>query len=301
MSLFDRMVVGLLPYVPRPMVRRFSRPYIAGTTLAEAIDSIRDLNGASMRATLDILGEHIKEIRRADQARDAYLEVLDELRRTGVDSNVSVKLTQLGLNLDEERCFTHIHALVDRAQELGNSVRIDMEDSSCTDPTISIYRRLRDEFDNVGLVLQSMLRRTEGDAAALADLTPNVRLCKGIYQEPERLAYQRRDEVNASYLRTAERLFDQGSYVGLATHDRALVQPLLEMIERRKLPKTAYEFQMLLGVQERLRDEIVAAGHPLRVYVPFGEHWYAYSLRRMRENPKIAGYVARSLLQAPFG
>lgn len=301
MSLFDRVVVGLLPHVPRPWVRHFSRPYIAGTSLDDAIALIRRLNEQGMRATLDILGEHIQSIVQSEAPRDAYLEVLAELKRTGVNSNVSVKLTQLGLAIDAERCYTHIRSLVARAREVDNFVRIDMEDSSCTDPTLGIYRRLRHEFDNVGIVLQSMLRRTEGDAVALSDLRPNVRVCKGIYVEPERIAYRRRDEVNASYLRTVERLLDQGSYVGLATHDSDLVEALLGIIDARGLPRTAYEFQMLLGVQEGLRDQIVAAGHPLRVYVPFGEQWYAYSLRRMRENPKIAGYVARSVFQTPFG
>jgi proline dehydrogenase len=296
MSLFDRAVVGLLPLVPKPVVRRFSRPYIAGVRLPDAIAAIRQLNGTGMRGTLDVLGEHIHRMEDAAGPLNAYLEVLSELHRTGVDSNISVKLTQLGLTVDREACFRNIHALVVRARELGNWVRIDMEDSSCTEPTLEIYGRLRGELDNVGIVLQAMLRRSLSDAEALARLTPNVRLCKGIYVEPRRIAYQDGELINRNFLRILERLVGNGSYVGIATHDERLVYESLRLIEQHGLSRDRYEFQMLLGVEPELRQIIVDAGHPMRVYVPFGEQWYAYSMRRMRENPKIAGHVARTVL-----
>lgn len=297
MSLFDRAVVLALPAVPKPLVRHFSQPYIAGSRLDEAIATVRRLNSAGMMATLDILGEHIHRIEEASGPRDSYLALIDEIHRTGVDSNVSVKLTQLGLKLDPEACYRNIRTMVMRAKTHGSFVRIDMEDTSCTDDTLGIYRRLRAEgLDNVGVVLQAMLRRTLRDASELGREGANVRLCKGIYVEPRRHAYQDRELVRRSYVASLERLFAAGSYVGIATHDELLVFEALRLVEKLGLKAGQYEFQMLLGVEEELRRILVDAGHRLRVYVPFGEHWYAYSVRRMRENPRVAGHVARSIL-----
>lgn len=297
MSLFDRAVVLALPAVPRPLVRHFSQPYIAGSRLEQAISVARDLNRRGMMATLDILGEHIHRTDEAEGPRDAYLALLDEIDRSKVDSNVSVKLTQLGLQLDPEACYRNIRSLVSRARAIGSFVRIDMEDSSCTDATLGIYRRLRAEgFENTGVVLQAMLRRTLRDASEAGRDKVNVRLCKGIYVEPRHLAYQDRELVRRSYVASLERLLAAGSYVGIATHDELLVFEALRLIEKLGLDRSRYEFQMLLGVEEELRQILVDAGHRLRVYVPFGEHWYAYSVRRMRENPKVAGHIARSIL-----
>lgn len=298
MSWFDRIVVGVLPMVPRPIVRHFSRPYIAGTSLDDAVHTVRDLNRARMRATLDVLGEHIQHIEDAEGPRDAYLRVLAELDRSGIDSNISVKLTQLGLKLDREVCYRNLRNLVTRAADQECFVRIDMEDSSCTDETLALYHRLRAEgFTNIGVVLQAMLRRTLEDARRLVRERTPVRLCKGIYVEPRRLAYLDRELVRRSYVETLDVLLGGGSYVGIATHDERLVFEALRLIDRHGLSKDHYEFQMLLGVEAELRQILVDAGHPLRVYVPFGEHWYAYSLRRMRENPEVAGHVARSVLR----
>ncbi len=297
MSLFDRAVVLALPAVPKPLVRRFSQPYIAGSRLEQAIAVVRDLNQRHMMATLDILGEHIHRVAEAEGPRDAYLALLDEIQRTGVQSNVSVKLTQLGLKIDPEQCYRNIRTLVARARAIDSFVRIDMEDTSCTDDTLAIYRRLRSEgLDNTGVVLQAMLRRTLRDASDLGRDRTNVRLCKGIYVEPRHHAYQDRDLVRRSYVASLERLFRAGSYVGIATHDEILVFEALRLVEKMGLAPEQYEFQMLLGVEEELRQILVDGGHRLRVYVPFGEHWYAYSVRRMRENPKLAGHIARAIL-----
>ncbi len=297
MSLFDRAVVSLLPLIPKPVIGRFSRRYIAGTNLAEALETVRSLERQGMRATLDVLGENVTSLNEAEVPRNAYLDVLRELHRTGIDSNVSVKLTQIGLLIDPEACYRNIRAIVSQARELGNFVRLDMEDSSCTTATLRIYRRLREEFENVGVVLQAMLRRTLADAEELVSIGANVRLCKGIYVEPRRLAYRDRELVNRNYALILERLLAKGCYVGIATHDEQLVWEGLRLINELNLGKDRYEFQMLLGVDEELRSILVEAGHPLRVYVPFGERWYAYSVRRLRENPRIAGYVAKSVLK----
>jgi proline dehydrogenase len=296
MSAFDRVVGATLPLVPKPIVGYFSRPYIAGSTMTEAVAVVRRLNAQGMMASLDVLGENITSPAQADAAAQSYLRVLEEISKAGVDSNVSIKLTQLGLKIDPEGCFERIHRVVARAQELGNFVRIDMEDSTCTTETLEIHRRLRRDLSQVGLVLQAMLRRTLRDADELAAPGGNIRLCKGIYVEPRRIAYRDQELINRNYTLVLERLLSSGCYVGIATHDEKLVWEALRLIRQLGLTREQYEFQMLLGVDEELRGILVDAGHRLRVYVPFGEQWYAYSVRRLRENPRIAGHVARSVL-----
>jgi len=294
LTFFDRALVALIPVVPRPFVRKMSEPYIAGTNLAEAVDRIRVLNSHGLMATLDILGEHIEDAALAQPTRIGYLEALDEIDRTGIDSNISVKLSQLALHLDPDACYQHIREVVARAGELNMTVRLDMEDSGLTDVTLDVYRRLREDFDNVGIVLQAMLRRTLRDVRGLADLKPSVRVCKGIYVEPWKVAYQNGAVINRNFCEALEAVIDVGGYPAIATHDERLVYEATRIVERRGLSRDQYEFQMLLGVREELREVILAQGHRLRVYVPFGEQWYAYSIRRMRENPRVAGMVARA-------
>lgn len=302
MSWFDSAVVAMLPLMPRALVRRFSQPYIAGERLEDAIELVRRLERERMMATLDLLGEHITRLESADRARDAYLALLGEIHRTGVAANISIKLTQLGLTVDREACRSNLETLVRRARELDCFVRIDMEDSSCTDATLELYLGLRRAgLDNVGVVLQAMLRRTLADARALAKEGANVRLCKGIYVEPPEIAYRDREEVRQSYLASLEALWDGGRYVALATHDDVLIARARARIAERGLDRSDYEFQMLLGVRPALRKSLVDAGERLRVYVAFGENWYAYSLRRMRENPQVAGHVARSIVGGLLG
>ena len=281
----DRALVRVLPVVPKPLVQLFSSRYIAGATLDEAVRVVRGLNADGMLATIDVLGE---EITHADEARaitQTYLEVFDVIQREQLDANVSVKLTALGLKLSYDLCKENVREVL--AQ--GRFVRIDMEDSTTTDATLRLYRELREAgHDNVGVVLQARLRRTLGDVQALSDLRPNVRLCKGIYIEPLSLAYTGADSIRTSFVQCFDALLDSGAYVALATHDEALIQEGL----LREVP----EFQMLLGVREDRARELVAAGHPVRIYVPFGEQWYAYSLRRLQENPAMATTIARSTL-----
>ncbi len=304
MAIYDRAIVRLLPAVPPPLVRLISGRYIAGAELDDAEATVSRLNGGGMLATVDVLGE---EIRRSDEARTiawAYLDVLASIERERLGSNISIKLTALGLKLDPGLCRELLEQVVAGARDRGNFVRIDMEDSSTTDETLALYRGLREAgFDNVGVVLQAYLRRSADDAAALADLRPNVRLCKGIYVEPPELAFRDPDEVRSSYVGLLEQLLDGDAYVGIATHDEWLLKRALEQVLRRKLGRDDYEFQMLLGIREDRRDALVRAGHRLRVYVPFGREWYAYSLRRLQENPSIAGYIAGDTVRRllPFG
>jgi proline dehydrogenase len=288
-ALLDRAIVRLLPAVPKPVVRRLSSRYIAGPSIDDAIRVVERLNAKGKLATVDVLGE---EITSADEARaiaGQYRDVLARIDDGALDANVSVKLTGFGLELDHDLCRENLDSVVRDAAARGNFVRIDMEDSSTTDRTLDLYRGLRAAgHANAGVELQSYLRRTFEDLVGLE----NVRLCKGIYLEPSELAYREFDAVRDNYVRCLERLVEQGSYVGIATHDEYLIGEALRIVREAGLAHDRYEFQMLLGVRPGRADELVAAGHRLRVYVPYGQHWYEYSLRRLQENPKIAGYVA---------
>ena len=279
----------MLPAVPKRAVRALASPYIAGPDLEDAVRVVKRLNAEGKLATVDVLGEEVATAREASEIARAYHRVLARDENEGLDANVSVKLTGLGLGLDYALCRENLAAVVEDARVRGNFVRIDMEDSSTTDSTLRVYRELRDRgCANVGVVLQARLRRTLDDARGLE----NVRLCKGIYLEPDTIAYQDADEIRESFRATLRVLLAQGSYVGIATHDEELIVDALEQIGARGLSREEYEFQMLLGVRPERGDELVRDGHRLRVYVPFGTHWYEYSVRRLQENPKIAGYVA---------
>ncbi len=297
MALLDRAIVSALPAVPKPIVRRISQRYIAGEHLEDACRVVKELNDAGKMATIDVLGEEITTPEEARHIAYAYDDVFRAIDEQTLDSNVSVKLTGLGLKLERDVARRNLERTVRGAAARGNFVRIDMEDSSCTDDTLVLYRELREQgLDNVGIVLQARLRRTLDDIAALADLTPNVRLCKGIYVEPLKIAYQDFDQVRGNFVRALEALLEGGSYVGIATHDEWLLQEGARLVQKHERSPDEYEFQMLLGVREQRADELVDEGHRLRIYVPYGEQWYAYSLRRLQENPKIAGYIASDTL-----
>jgi proline dehydrogenase len=296
-AILDRAIVRLLPAVPRPVVRRISERYIAGTELEDACRVVERLNAEGKLATIDVLGEEIRSDEEARAIAHTYEDVFSTIERQGLDSNVSVKPTALGLKLGYDLFRENLDLVVRRAAESANFVRIDMEDSSTTDDTLRMYRALLEAgHDNVGVVLQASLRRTVADIAALADLKPSVRLCKGIYVEPEEIQFRDFEAVRANFVRSLEALLDAGCYVGIATHDEWLLEEGKRVVAERGLGRDEYEFQMLLGVRERLGDALVREGHRLRIYVPFGRHWYAYSLRRLQENPKIAGYIAADTL-----
>jgi proline dehydrogenase len=297
-TIIDRAIVRALPAVPRQVVKRLSSRYIAGTTLAAACDVVRELNAHGKEATLDVLGEEVTLREEAIGLRDAYRRALDTIDEDGLRSNVSVKLTALGLKLDRGLCRADLTAVVEEAARFDNFVRIDMEDSSTTSETLALYRQIREEgHDNLGVVLQAALKRTLSDIGGLGDLRPNVRVCKGIYVEPPEIAYQEDEIIRLNFLDALEALFDIGSYVAIATHDDWLIGEALALVERRGLGRDDYEFQMLLGVRAELGDGLVREGHRLRIYVPFGRRWYEYSIRRLQENPKIAGYVAIDTLK----
>jgi proline dehydrogenase len=297
MSLLDRTVASLLPAVPKPIVRHFSRPYIAGETVDDMVQTVKALNAEGFLATVDILGELATSLEGAQAAGQEYVHVMDAMVERGLEAKVSVKLTQMGLQLDNELCFQIMEQLVAKAKSQNSFLRIDMEDSSTTTDTLVIYERLRDRFgEHVGVVIQAYLRRSLDDVRKLAAHQANVRVCKGIYVEPRAIAYKDPEIINRNFELLVEELLEAGSYVGIATHDERLVWSAFEIIERIGLTPEQYEFQMLLGVDEQLRRIVRDAGHRVRIYVPFGVKWYAYSVRRLRENPAIVGHVLRSLL-----
>ncbi len=299
MNLLDQAVSLMLPAVPKPLVRFFSRRYIAGPTMEDAFHTVRRLADEGVMCTLDILGEFITSTEDAQHNADAYEKLLHRLREERLEqTHVSVKLTALGLLLDRELCVGHLRRLLEKATSCDNFVRIDMEDSSCTEYTLQIYEMLRGEYPGrVGTVLQSRLRRTLDDVDRLTTEPANLRLCKGIYLESRAVAYTDAEIIRRNFVLALDRMIQRHAYVGIATHDEQLVWEALRLIRQHCLRPHQYEFQMLLGVDEELRRILIADGHRLRVYVPFGKHWYKYSVRRLRENPQIAGYVIKALVR----
>jgi proline dehydrogenase len=296
MSVLNRLLVATLPLVPRFIVGRVAARYVAGATLADALRVVGELNRQGAMATIDLLGEEVSEREKALAAVEEYLRVFAAIQEQGLDSNVSIKLTLLGLKIDEDFCRDNVERIAAAARERGNFVRIDMEDHTCTDATLRIYRQVQARHGNLGVVLQAYMRRTLRDIAELPREGANVRLCKGIYVEPRRVAWKGYETVRANFVAALGKLIEQGVYPAVATHDEYLSCAASALIDRHGLRRERYEFQMLLGVDQELRDILIGAGHRLRVYVPYGSDWYPYSIRRLRENPEVARHVLRALL-----
>ena len=301
--MFNKMIASLLPHMPKKLVWMFSKEYIAGETLEEAIVNAKKLNAEGIKTTIDVLGEFITTLEEAQANKEEYLEVIEAAEKAGVDGNYSLKPTFFGLLLDKDVAYQHIREVVVKAASYDNFVRIDMEDSPCTDMEIDMYRRLKQEFPaNVGLVVQSYLKRTHQDIEGLKDIhnsehPVNLRVCKGIYIEPEEIVYKDYHEINSNFLHDIEYMFKEGMYPAIATHDLPVVEGAYKLIEKHKVPKDKYEFQMLYGVTPALRKSIIDKGHTMRVYVPFGKQWFGYSTRRLQENPKMAGVVIKALFK----
>jgi proline dehydrogenase len=297
MNLLNSAIAASLPLVPKPLVRVFSKKYIAGETVADMVRAVKELNAEGAMCTVDVLGEFTTKLEQCLETVAEYELAIAAIEREKLDCNVSIKLTAFGLSIDRDQCRKNVVAVLSAAKARGMFVRFDMEDTPYTTKTLDLLRDVRSEFENVGPVIQAYLRRSRDDIDALIrDLKPlNVRLCKGIYREPPELALQDREEIRDSYRKLLERLLSAGVYVGIATHDDVLLDHALATIARMKLPKDRYEFQMLYGVIPARRRQLIREGHRLRVYVPFGREWYGYSLRRLRENPQIAMYVLKAI------
>jgi len=299
--MFNKFIASILPYFPKKLIWIFSRSYISGESIEDAIRVSKDLNSKNIRVTLDVLGEFIKTPDEAEINKREYLNVIEVSIRNGIDGNFSVKPTSFGLLIDKEICYRHMREVVAKAASYNSFIRIDMEDSPCTDLEIELFRRLKAEFPaNVGLVLQAYLKRSYDDLRRLADLNSEAvpvsfRLCKGIYIEPEAISFKKYEEINQHFLEDLEFIFKNKMHVGIGTHDKFLIDNAYRLIEKYNVPKHLYEFQMLYGVTPNLRQSVVNNGHTMRVYVPFGEKWFGYSTRRLKENPKIASHIIKAI------
>ncbi len=299
--MFNKFIAAILPYFPKKFIWIFSRPYISGETIDDAMRVSKDLNNKHTKVTLDVLGEFIKTLDEAEENKKDYLHLIDVTLKSGIDGNFSLKPTSFGLLLDKNICYNHIREIVEKAASYKCFIRIDMEDSPCTDLEIELFRKLKTVFPgNVGLVIQAYLKRTLNDIKGLTDLNNETyplsfRLCKGIYIEPEAIAYKKYEEINQHFLEDLEFILKNKIHVGIATHDKPLIEGAYKLIEKYKVPKKMYEFQMLYGVTPRLRESIIKDGHDMRVYVPFGKQWFGYSTRRLKENPKMASHIIKAI------
>jgi proline dehydrogenase len=301
MMWFNKLVASILPYMPKGLVWVFSKRYIAGKTIDDAIKVSKSLNDDGYMVTIDLLGEFITRLEQAEDNKNKYLEIIEQIQKHHIDGNYSLKPTMFGLLIDKDEAYKNIREIVSKAAEYNNFVRIDMEDSQCVDLEIELFRKLKKEYPkHVGLVFQAYLHRTLDDIKKLLDIHSNgnpinYRLCKGIYVEPEHIAYKKYEEINQHFLEDLEFMFQEKIYAGIATHDVPLVEGAYKLIEKYNVPKDKYEFQMLYGVTPALRKSIIDNGHRLRVYVPFGKDWFAYSTRRLKENPKMANDIIKAL------
>jgi proline dehydrogenase len=301
--MLNEIVSNTLPLFPERLVWHFSKTYIAGNTIADAIRVSRDLNRSGAHVTIDLLGEFITDLNMAAANQEAYLDLIDQFEAGRVKGNYSLKPTMFGLLIDPDKCFTAIRKIVKAAARQGNFVRIDMEDSRCVDLEIELFSKLRKEFpESVGLVVQAYLKRTPDDLAKMyhanSEATPlNFRLCKGIYVEPPEIAHQNMAGIRRAFIKNLEFMFRKGLYGAIATHDRKLIEAALRLITKYGVPPNRYEFQMLYGVTPRLRQSIIANGHKMRIYVPFGEHWFGYATRRLKENPTLVRHFLWALFK----
>jgi proline dehydrogenase len=294
-SFFNNLIVSAVQLMPKSVVGYFSKRYIAGESIDDAIRVTRDLNRQGIYATIDVLGEAVKNREEAVDSKNKALEVLDTIVKFNLKANLSIKPTQMGLEIDEDFAYDQVRNLIQKAKEKNIFIRIDMEDSPYTDATFSLFKKLKQDYDNLGVVVQAYMKRTYDDVTILNKLGTNYRLCKGIYIEPAAIAYKDKETIRKNYVKDLELILKNGNYVGIATHDEYLVNEAYRLIKELNIPKDKFEFQMLLGVKEDLRSKINANGYKIRVYIPFGKDWYAYSTRRLKENPQVAGYIFKSL------
>jgi proline dehydrogenase len=299
--MFNKFIAAILPYLPKKFVWLFSHSYVSGEAVDDAMRVSKDLNSKNILVTLDVLGEFIKNLEEAEANKLEYLDLIDISYRNEIKGNFSVKPTSFGLLIDKEVCYRHLREIIIKAASYNSFIRIDMEDSPCTSLEIELFRRLKAEFPaNVGLVVQAYLKRTLDDIRSLADLNSDTiplsfRLCKGIYVEPEEISYKKYEEINQHFLEDLEFLLQNRIHVGIATHDKPLVEGAYKLLKQYNVPKHLYEFQMLYGVTPNLRDSIVSDGHIMRVYVPFGVKWFGYCTRRIKENPKMASQIIKAI------
>jgi proline dehydrogenase len=288
MGILNWLVVGSAPLMPRFIIGKVASLYVAGDKLDDGLELAKKLNTKGFAATLDLLGEEVKNRKQTNRIRNYYCELLDGIANLGINCNISLKLTALGLKINEDLCWDNLSVVLDKAREYDNFVRLDMENSEVTDATINMCQKGQKYYPKCGTVLQSYMKRTLNDIDILNSHNTNIRICKGAYNESEEIAYKGYQEVRDNYLKSTEKMMDNKIYIGLATHDLWLITKLEEMIERKNYKKNMYEFQALSGVPiDKTLERLIENGHKVRYYIPYGPEWYAYSLRRIKENPDI--------------
>ncbi|MBB3258654.1 proline dehydrogenase [Paraburkholderia bannensis] len=301
MRIFNTMAAHAIPLVPRSLIRKISRRYIAGETLSHARARIHALHAAGFRTTVDVLGETASTSAQAESMTRDYLDLVQALGVQNEAAELSIKLTALGLHLDEDACMARVTLILQAAATHGISACIDMEDISCTQKTLDAFLKLEADAYPIGIALQAYLTRTNDDIVPLTARKSRIRICKGIYAEAnEHLvagASMDRTAINAHFFRHVTSAIQAGSFVGIATHDKQLIDSLTNWLQREQVDSSRFEFQMLLGVCEPLRDALLAQGFHVRVYVPYGHDWYGYSTRRIKENPRVAGYILSAMIR----
>ena len=288
MGLLNRLVVGSAPLMPKFVIGRVASVYVAGDKLEDGLELAKKLNSKGFTATLDLLGEEVNHRKETNKIKQSYCDLLDGIANYGIDCNISLKLTALGLKIDETLCWDNLSVVLDKAREYDNFVRMDMEDSTVTDATIRMCKKGNKYYSKCGTVLQAYMRRTVDDIDTLKNHNGNIRLCKGAYKESPELAYQNYQEIRNNFMKNAEKIMDNGIFIGLATHDEWLIDELEKLMIKKNYKKDSYEFQALSGVPiDKTLERLINSGHRVRYYIPYGPDWYAYSMRRMKENPDI--------------
>jgi proline dehydrogenase len=285
------------------VARRAARRFVAGDTIDDAINAIRELNAIGITATLDHLGENVETAEDARRSTEDYLKALDAIAASGVQSHISIKLTALGFDLGDELCRANVARILARAKEIGTLVTIDMESTEYTDRTLRLFRDLRREFGNVGIVIQSYLYRSEADIVALCKEGAHVRLCKGAYKEPPVHAFPRKADVDASYVRLMKMLLSpearaNKAFGAIATHDAKMIEATCQYAQEQMVPRDEFEFQMLHGIRRDLQKQLTADGYGMRVYVPYGTEWYPYYMRRLAERPANIWFIASNFFRS---
>jgi len=295
MGFLNWLVVGSAPLMPKFIIGRVASVYVAGDKLEDGLDLAKKLNSKGFTATLDLLGEEVSNRKEANKIKQSYCDLLDGIANYGIDCNISLKLTSLGLKFDESLCWDNLSVVLDKAREYNNFVRLDMEDSTITEATLKMCKKSKNYYPQCGTVLQAYMRRTSNDIDYLNTHNSNIRLCKGAYKESQELAYQGYQEIRDNYMKNAEKIMDNDIFIGLATHDEWLINKLEDLINKKNYKRTSYEFQALSGVPiDRTLERLISSGHKVRYYIPYGPEWYAYSMRRMKENPDIWKYTLKA-------
>ena len=301
MKLINYFIIQIIPFLPKIFIRLVASPYIAGITDDQMLVNVKKLNDKGYDVAIDILGEHVTTDRDATQITERYANLYDRIASQGLDANLSIKLSHIGQDLGYELVRKNLMILINAAKKHNNFLRLDMENSPYTSETINLYKKAFEIYPNVGIVLQAYMHRSINDIDMLANKMFNVRICKGIYIESEDIAYRGYEKIRSNYIALVQRGLTKGSYVGIASHDEYLIDTLYAWIKDNKISPSQYEFQVLHGVpMEKKLQQLIKEGNKVRVYVPYGDNWYDYSVRRLKENPKMAGYIIKNIFSRIF-